>query len=331
MKAAVNIARGSAADTLVIKDMPLPEPGPGEVRVRIRTSGLNPSDVKVRSGAQGPMPADEVIVHNDGAGEIDAVGDGVGPHRIGERVWLYNVNRVAGGLTQCTVGTAAEAVCVPERRAIPLPDDISYEVGACLGVPAMTAHRTTLCAGAVAGRTVLVTGGAGAVGELCVQIAAGLGARVIATVSGPEKAEIARAAGAEEVVNYREEPLVERLGQLAPDGIDHAADVDFAAHVDLYPQIMKVGGTVGAYATASDLTPRIPFYPLAFHNITIWPVLVYSMDEGAKAVASGDITQLLTEGKLAPTIAATRPLDDVVAAHQAQEQGGFIGSQVLTL
>lgn len=331
MKAAVNIARGSAADTLVIKDMPLPEPGPGEVRVQLRTSGVNPSDVKVRSGAQGPMPADEVIIHNDGAGEIDAVGEGVGPHRIGERVWLYNVNRVAGGLTQCTVGTAAEAVCVPERRAIPLPDTISYEIGACLGVPAMTAHRATLCAGPVAGRTVLVTGGAGAVGELCVQIAAGLGAHVIATVSGPEKAEIARAAGAEEVINYREEPLTERLRHLAPDGIDHVADVDFAAHVDLYPQIMKVGGTVGTYATASDLTPRVPFYPLAFHNITIWPILVYSMDEGAKAVAAADITQMLTDGKLSPTIARTRPLDEVIAAHEAQEQDGLIGSQVLVL
>ncbi|MCV2863177.1 NADPH:quinone reductase [Albidovulum sediminicola] len=332
MKALFNIARGSARDTLRILPAEIPEPGPGQVRVRVAVSGVNPSDVKLRSGAQGPMVADKVIVHNDGAGVIDAVGAGVDPGRVGERVWLFNANRSPSGVSQGTVGTAAEYVCVNSLQAAPLPEGVSYEIGACLGVPAMTAHRAVLAAGPVRGRTLLVTGGAGAVGHSAIQIATGLGARVIATVSSAEKAEIARAAGAEVTIDYRTEDLGARLLEVAGDsGVDHVVDVDLAAHVGLYPRIIRPGGSAAAYATATNLTPSIPFYPLAMRNISLHPVYVYSIDEGAKMAAIGDINALLAEGRLAPRIARVFAFDDFVAAHEAQETGALSGNAVLRL
>lgn len=331
MKAIVNTARGSAADTLHLSEIGRPEPGPGQVRVRVIASGLNPSDVKVRAGAQGPMVADQVVIHNDGAGVIDAVGAGVDPARIGQRVWLFEVNRAKGGLVQGAVGTAAEYVCAPEGLAVQLPETTSFAAGACLGVPAMTAHRAVTCGGDVAGKTVLVTGGAGAVGHSAIQIAKAMGARVIATVSGEAKAQIAAEAGADAIVNYRAEDLVACLKALAPDGIDHVADVDFAAHVALYPEFLKVGATVGAYATATNLTPEVPFYPLAFRNIAVQPFVVYSMSAQAKAAAIADIVQMLERGQLTPRIGQTFAMAQTVQAHEALEASGVVGNIVIQI
>lgn len=332
MKAIFCTQRGAAADALEMVETDIPTPGPGALRVRIAASGVNPSDVKLRSGAQGPMVADRVIVHNDGAGVIDAVGANVDPARIGERVWLYNVNRSDDGLAQGVTGTAAEYVCVSEALAAPLPDNTDFETGACLGVPAMTAHRAVMCAGPVTGKTVLVTGGAGAVGHSAIEIAAAMGARVIATVSSSAKADIAVQAGAAHVINYKSEDLEARLIDVAGrNGIDHVADVDLAAHMELYPKILAFDATVGAYASTSDVNPAMPFYPLAFRNMRLQPVFVYSMSVAAKQAAIKDINRLLREGKLNPRIDRTFDLGDAVAAHQAVETGALTGNAILRI
>ena len=332
MKAVFNTARGTARDTLALKEVDLPSPGAGEVLVAMRASGVNPSDVKLRSGAQGPMIADQVLVHNDGAGVIEAVGEGVGPARVGQRVWMYNINRSADGLGQGPLGTAAQYAIIPAHLAVELPDEASFEAGACLGVPAMTAHRALMWAGPVAGRTVLVTGGAGAVGHSAIQIAKAKGARVIATVSNDIKAEIAREAGADEVLNYKATPLLDQLLDLVGNGgIDHVVDVDIAAHMEIYPQILKINGSVGAYASASNLTPALPFYPLAFRNIQLQPVFVYSMSDAAKAEAIKDINALLTSGQLSPRIDRRFALEDIAVAHETVEAGSLLGNAVVTL
>ena len=332
MKAVFNTARGTARDTLALKEVDLPSPGAGEVLVAMRASGVNPSDVKLRSGAQGPMIAAQVLVHNDGAGVIEAVGEGVGPARVGQRVWMYNINRSADGLGQGPLGTAAQYAIIPAHVAVELPEEASFEAGAGLGVPAMTAHRALMWAGPVAGRTVLVTGGAGAVGHSAIQIAKAKGARVIATVSNDIKAEIAREAGADEVLNYKATPLLDQLLDLVGNGgIDHVVDVDIAAHMEIYPQILKSNGSVGAYASASNLTPALPFYPLAFRNIQLQPVFVYSMSDAAKAEAIKDINALLTSGQLSPRIDRRFALEDIAVAHETVEAGSLLGNAVVTL
>ncbi|WP_372802443.1 NADPH:quinone reductase [Paracoccus seriniphilus] len=332
MKAIVNIQRGRATETLHLVEIDRPEPAAGEVRVALRTSGVNPSDCKLRSGVQGPMVADRVVVHNDGAGVIEAVGSGVDPSRVGQRVWLYNVNRSADGTSQGVRGTAAEQVCVPVELAAELPEGIGFDAGACLGVPAMTAHRALFWAGPLRDKTVMVTGGAGAVGHMAVQMAAAAGARVLATVSSDQKAEIARQAGAEIVLNYRQGDLAEQiLSVLGERSIDHLVDVDFAAHVDILPRIMRSGGNVGAYATASNLTPAFPFYPLAMTNIAIHPVFVYALLQAQKDQAISEINTFLREGKLKPLIAERFALAEAAAAHEAIESGRLIGNAILEI
>ncbi|MDB6177270.1 NADPH:quinone reductase [Paracoccus sp. Z330] len=332
MKAIVNTARGAAAENLHLLDIERPEPAPGEVRVAIRASGVNPSDCKLRSGAQGPMVADQVVVHNDGAGVVDAVGAGVDAARVGQPVWLYNVNRSPDGVGQGVRGTAAEYVCVRAALAAELPDGIDFDLGACLGVPAMTAHRALFWAGSLRDKTVLVSGGAGAVGHAAVQMAAAAGARVIATVSSDEKARIAAEAGAEIVLNYRQGDLADQIvAALGAKSIDHLVDVDLAAHIDMLPRIMCSGGTVGAYATASNLTPAMPFYPLAMSNIAIQPVFVYSLSQAQKDVAISDINDFLRVGKLKPRVAARFALSDAVQAHEAIEGNSLIGNAILEI
>ena len=332
MKAIINTARGSAAQTLALVERDQPEPAVGQVLVRIYASGVNPSDAKVRTGAQGPMPAGEVIPHNDGAGVIEAIGAGVSERRIGERVWLYNVNRTPDGQGQGLVGTAAEYVAVDADLAAPLPHGVSFEEGACLGVPAMTAHRAVFADGDVAGQTLLVTGGAGAVGLMAVQMAAAAGARVITTISNAQKAAIVADAGAETIINYRKENLLERLlSEVGENAIDRIIDVDFAAHAAMTPRILKRGGVIATYASGSDMTPAIPFVPLMFNNTVLEMVFVYGMPALAKKQAVEDINSYLRKGALRPLIAATFPLADTVKAHEAVEAGNLTGNVVLTL
>ncbi|HRD75884.1 MAG TPA: NADPH:quinone reductase, partial [Hyphomicrobiaceae bacterium] len=326
-------ARGAAREVLRFEDGPPPEPGAGEVQVRVHASGINPSDVKTRAGANGRMTAPRTVPHSDGAGVITAIGAGVPDRRIGERVWLFNVNRTADGLGQGERGTAAEAIVVDQRLAVPLPANASFEIGACLGVPAMTAHRAVMADGSVAGKSVLVTGGAGAVGSMAIQIARWSGAaNVIATVSTPLKAETALADGAHATVNYKSEPLAERI--LAVNGgkrVDRIVDVDFAAHAEVAVKVLAPGGVIATYASMSNRTPALPFYPLMFNDATIRLVAVYVMGWPAKEAAASDINQMLEAGKLRPRIAARYPLRSIVEAHETAERGDLVGKVVVAI
>ncbi len=332
MKTAIYTERGAARDVIKFADVEAPRPGPGEVTVKIQASGINPSDVKTRAGSSGPMTVTRTVPHCDGAGVISAVGSGVPERRIGERVWLFNVNRTADGTGQGERGTAAETIAVEAGLAVPLVEGVSFATAACLGVPAMTAHRCVMADGPVRGQTVLVTGGAGAVGAMAIQIAKWGGARVIATVSSEEKAAAARADGADGVVNYKTENVAERVLALN-DGqrIGRIVDVDFAAHIELATQILKPSGGIGMYASMSNRTPAIPTYAFMLLNAKVDFVLVYSMSDAAKQASFRDIETMLREGALKPRIARTFGLDQIIEAHELQEQGTHIGNMVLTL
>ena len=331
MKSVICFARGEAKDAFKIEERPTPEPGAGEVRVRVHMSGVNPSDFKVRNGSQGPMPASELVPHCDGSGIIEAVGEGVLERRIGERVWLYNVNRTEDGVGQGVRGTAAEQIIVDEKYAAPLPHGISYETAACLGVPAMTAHRLIFAEGPVKDKWVLVTGGAGSVGLTAVQMASAAGAKVIATVSSDEKAKIAIAAGAVATINYRSENTPEAVLKIT-DGtrIDRIIDVDFAANVNDAPSYLIQGGIIAQYGT-SDPSPTLDYRAHLLNNIVIRSVLVYAMSDEAKADAISDINQFLRDGVIQPIIHKVFPIEQVAKAHEEVEAGGYVGNTILAI
>jgi NADPH2:quinone reductase len=319
---AVWYERNGAADVLRIGEMPDPEPGPGEVRVRIVTSGINPSDWKRRQGLTRRMEFPRVIPHQDGAGVIDRTGAGVPESRLGERVWLYQAQ------IGRPFGTAAEYTVQAAARAIPLPPNTGFAEGAGLGVPAMTAHRCVCADGPVTGKTVLVTGGAGAVGHYAVQFAKLHGARVIATVSSEQKAQIARAAGADHTINYRTEDTVQRIRDLTGGaGVDHIVEVDFAGNFRVSREVLRRNGVLAVYAAGVAPQPPVPLQFQA-SNITIRFVLVYDMPEAAKQAAVHEITRLLEEGKLRHLFGPRFPFESVREAHLAVE-GGAIGKVVL--
>jgi NADPH2:quinone reductase len=314
--------RNGAADVLHLGEMPDPIPGPGEVRVRMVTSGINPSDWKRRQGLTRRLEFPRVIPHQDGAGVIDRVGAGVPASRIGERVWLYQAQ------IGRAFGTAAEYTVQPAIRAIPLPANTSFGEGAGLGVPAMTAHRCVLADGPVAGKTMLVTGGAGAVGHYAIQLAKLNGARVIATVSSDRKAQIALAAGADVTINYRTEDTVQRIRDLSGgQGVDHIVEVDFAGNFGVSREILRDNGVLAIYAAGIAPQPPVPLQFKA-SNITVRFVLVYDIPEAAKQAAAQDITRLLEGGKLQHLSGPRFPLESVQEAHRAVE-GGAIGKVVL--
>jgi NADPH2:quinone reductase len=323
MRAAWYERNGSAADVLTLGEMPVPEPGPGEVRLRVVVSGLNPTDVKSRAGSR-PMGFPRVVPHQDGAGVIDKVGPGVPASRVGERVWVFTVQ------WQRPWGTAAEFTVVPARLAVRLPSNTGFDEGACLGIPAVTAHRCLFADGPLAGQTVLVTGGAGAVGHYAVQLARWAGARVIATVSSPEKAAAAAAAGADHTVNYRSaDPAAQILELTGGAGVDRIVDVDFGANLPVSLKVLKVNGTIATYASMGDPEPKIPFYALMAKNTTIRPVLLYTMPDRARDEAVSDIVRLVEGGRLLHQIGARFPLERIVEAHQAQESGKVTGNIVV--
>ena len=319
---AVWYERNGAADVLQIGEMPDPTPGPGEVRVRIVTSGVNPSDWKRRQGLTRRMEFPRVIPHQDGAGVIDRVGPGVPESRLGERVWLYQAQ------IGRPFGTAAEYTVQPAIRAIPLPPNINFAEGAGLGVPAMTAHRCVFADGPVAGKTVLVTGGAGAVGHYAIQLAKLHGTRVIATVSSDQKAQIAMAAGAGATVNYRTEDTLQRLMNLTSGaGVDHIVEVDFAGNFKVSREVLRDNGVLALYSAGVAPQPAVPLQFKA-SNVTVRFVLVYDMPEPAKEAAVREITRLLEGGKLRHLAGPHFPIESVRQAHQAVE-GGAIGKVVI--
>jgi len=327
MKAAYYEAKGAARDVLRVGEQPTPEPAPGEVRVRVFASAVNPSDTKARGGLRvKEMPFPRVIPHQDGAGVIDAVGAGVERSRIGERVWVYeaNLNR--------PFGTAAQFTCVPAQKAVSLPEPVDFLAGACLGIPAMTAHRCVFADGAPTGRTVLVHGGAGAVGFYAVQLARlGGAARVIATVSRPEQAERAREAGADIVINYRTEDVVQRVTERcgAASAVDRVVDVAFGVNLPVNVAVLKPGGAIATYASDAQPEPKVPFWPLLAKDITVRFVLVYVMSAQAHQEAADFITRTLREGSLRHQVHRVLPLEEIVAAHEATEAMANVGKVLL--
>ena len=312
MKAALYEATGQARDVLKVTEIERPEPGPGEVRVRVMVSGINPTDVKARSGAV-PRPIDGFqIPDQDGAGVIDAVGPGVEQARVGQRVWLF----LAAGRKW---GTAAEWTVVPERHAALLPDNADMELGAMLGVPAITAHRCVFADGAVAGKTVLVAGGAGAVGHFSIDLAKRDGARVIATVSSPEKGELARAAGADLVLNYRQQNVAGEVRAYAGRA-DRVVEVALGANLDTDLAVSGPETVVVTYA-ATPPDPVLPVRACMSANVTLRFVLLYTIPETAVDQAVADITDALRAGALTPLPVHRFRLDDIAAAHEAVEKG----------
>ena len=324
MKAALYDRYGPAREVLRVEDIERPEPGPGEVRVKIEASGINPTDWKSRSGAT-PRPIDGFqIPHHDGAGVIDAVGPGVDQSRAGQRVWtwLAAANR--------RWGTAAQWTVVPGHQAVPLPDGISAELGASLGVPAMTAHHCLFADGPVEGRTVLVAGGAGAVGHFAIELAKNAGARVVTTVSGPEKAKLAADAGADLVVNYREPGAADQIRRFATEGqdgsggsragVDRVVELALAANLQLDLDVITPHAQIITYA-AEPQDPVLPVRACMTANVLLRFVLLYGVPRPVLEQAARGITKALEDGALTGLPVTRFPLDEIAAAHEAVEAG----------
>ena len=313
MKAASYDRYGPAADVLRVAEMERPEPGPGEVLVRVAFSGINPTDWKSRSGAT-PRPIDGFqIPHHDGAGVIEAVGDGVDPARVGQRVWLW---MSAAGRRW---GTAAEWTVVTERQAVQLPGNASLELGASLGVPAMTAHWCLFADGPVSGKTVLVAGGAGAVGHYAIELAVRAGAHVVATASGAEKAELARKAGAAHVVNYRDPDAADQI-RAAVGHVDRIIELALGANLALDLAVIKPGSMIVTYA-AEPADPVLPVRAFMTANVTMRFVLLYGVPRAALHRAAEDVTAALADGALTELPVHRFGLADIVAAQEAAEAG----------
>lgn len=326
MRAAWYEKFGAAREVLTVGDTATPSVGSGEVLVRLRTSAVNPSDTKKRAGSfPNLLDSGPVIPNSDGAGVIEAVGDGVNAKRIGERVWVYQAQFAR------RFGTAAEYVALNAARVIRLPNNSSFDVGACLGIPAMTAHRCVFADGDVAGQSVVITGAAGRVGYYAVQWASQAGARVIATASNDTDADACRQAGAAAVVDHRSKTFAADI--LAVNNgarVDRAIDLEFGANLATWIAVLKTSGTVATYGSTSVPTPTLPFFQLMYMDLTIRFVIVYAMPETAKRQAIDDISTALAAGRLTHRIAARYPLTRIASANEAIEQGTMRGAVILT-
>lgn len=326
MKAIIYRDNGTP-DVLRLVDRDLPAPGPGEVRVRVAVSGVNPTDWQARAGLGHPKHFPEVTPHLDGAGTIDAVGDGVDQGRVGQRVWLFMA--AAGRPT----GTAAEFTVLPAEQAVPLPDEIGFDVGAALGVPALTAHRALtvaedgprrLAPGALDGKVVLAAGGAGAVGHAVIQLARWAGATVISTVSGPEKARLATAAGAHHVINYREGDPAAEIRETAPEGVDIVAEVDLGTNLALDLAVLRTRGTISTYANDGGRPVELNVVQNMVLNTRFQFLVLYTAGTEARTAAVQDVAAAVRDGALPvgerhglPLIRF--PLDRTADAHRAVE------------
>jgi NADPH:quinone reductase len=306
--------QGSAADVLEVGEMAAPDPGAGEVRVRVTLSGLNPGDTKKRRGWLGSaMPFPRVVPHSDGAGVIDAVGVGVDPVRIGQRVWVY------GAQSYRPFGTAAQLTVVPSEQAVALPDEVSDEMGACLGIPGITAHRAVFSDGPVSGRTVLVQGVLGGVGSLAAQLARWGGATVIGTVVRTSDLDRVDSAVGRAVALDQPQPA-EAIRAYAPEGVDRIIEVAFSENADLDAAVAANDGVIAAYATRHD-RPEFPFWPMLFANLTI---RLFGSDDfplAAKRQAAADLTTAAREKALNIPVGTPLPLDRIAEAHDRVDSG----------
>ena len=328
MKAIVYEETGPSS-VLKLRDKPMADPGQGEVRVRLLVSGVNPTDWKSRSGSGSRRLDAPKVPNQDGAGVIDAVGSGVDGLGVGDRVWLWDV--AWGG----NEGTAQEYVTVPAAKAVALPVGESFDAGASLGIPALTAHRaltsmeggpSRLAPGALAGRSILVTGGAGAVGHAAIQLARWAGATVITTVSGDHKAELARRAGAGTIINYRTDDVVSAVREASPDGVDTIVDVNAPANIEVDLEVLKPGGTVAVYAANPGESLTVPIRESMTKNVRLQFILTYTVTDEQKENAVAAVSEALEAGALRVGedfgLPLSRfPLEETAAAHDAVEQG----------
>lgn len=325
MRAAFYTQQGDAREVLQTGELPTPEPGLGEVRVRLRASGVNPSDWKSRRGGTGRrMSAPMIVPHSDGAGEIDAAGSGAAD-RIGDRVWIWN------GQWKRAFGTAAQYIVVPSAQAVRLPESVGYEVGACLGIPALTAIQAVRLAEIAPDTTVLITGGAGAVAHYAIQLARLRGARVITTVSNDAKAAHARAAGAGETINYRTEDVGERVKALTDGrGVDVLIEVDLSVNAKFYPAVLRPHSMVVVYGTSAPET-ALPGHWLMINSVTLRSFLVYELSAADREAGINELTELLERGRLEHAVARRLPLEAIAEAHEIVERGEVIGNVVLDI
>lgn len=326
MKAAYYEKQGPATDVLRVGDLPTPQPGPGEVRVKLRCSGVNPSDWKTRKGGGNrKLFAPLIVPHSDGAGVIDAVGDGVPASRVGERVWLWN------GQWKRAFGTAAESIALPSGQAVPLPAAVSDSEGACLGIPAFTAMQAVRLAELGPGKTVLVQAGAGSVGRYAIQIAKARGATVLATVSSADKAVHARSAHADHVIDYKREDVAARVRELTGGtGVDEVIEMNLTRNAAAYPGMIRPHGRVVVYGVEGT-EAALPALWLMQNSIALKFFLVYELPAEDRRAALVELDALLRAGTLTHMIAAEMPLAEVARAHDLVESGTVTGNVVLRL
>jgi NADPH2:quinone reductase len=324
MQAVYYERNGAAREVLTVGEVQTPRPGPGEVRVKLAASGVNPSDVKSRQGSTRKIAFPRVVPHSDGAGIIDDVGDGVPKSRIGERVWVWN------GQWKRAFGTAAEFIALPAAQAVTLPDNVGFDAGACLGIPAMTAIHAVILADATKNMNLLVSGGAGAVSQYVIQFAKAKGANVIATVSSPEKAKAAHEAGADHVIDYKRENVGERVMEITDKrGVDAAVEMDLAANARLIPGVLRPKGRVIVYGTGPEAT--LPAAFCLFNSLRLQFFLVYELDAKEREHSVEAINDALKSGTLLNRVTQpTFSLADTVAAHEAVEHG-TIGNVIVRL
>lgn len=326
MQAAFYTRQGPAAEVLQVGEQPTPQPGPGEVRVRLRTSGVNPSDYKVRKGGFGRALAYPLVIpHSDGAGVIDAVGAGVPAARIGERVWIWN------GQWNRAFGTAAQYIALPSEQAVRMPDNLGDAEAACLGIPAFTALQAVRQAQLQPGMTVLVAGGAGSVGHYAVQFAKRKGATVLATVSSEAKAAHARSAGADHTIFYRSEDVGARVKALTGGrGVDAVIEMDFTANVPLYPACVRPGATIVVYGMG-QMEATLPTSWMMRNRLTLKFVYVYELEAADREACLRELDALLADGSLQHTVGLRLPLAEIARAHDLVEQGRVLGNVVLDI
>ena len=317
--------QGPAREVLTLGEMARPEAGQGEVRVKLMAAGVNPSDTYRRGGKHFGMEYPRVVPMSDGAGVVDQVGPGVARHWLGKRVWLYNGQRNGRAF-----GTGAEWIALDVDLVRPLADAIGFAAGATFGIPGMTAHVCVYCDGPVEGQTILVTGAAGAVGHYAAQVAKLGGARVIATVSSPEKAAHAATAGVDHVVNYRTEDVAQRVMALTEgQGVDRIVEVDVGGNLAASLQVLKPGGTLIGYASDGEQAPRVPIRTVMFKHLAIRGMVLPTSPHAWRRQAQDDLTRWAAEGKLVATVAGSFPLAETATAHEAVEAGGKRGTVVV--
>ncbi|KIN60026.1 Oxidoreductase, zinc-binding dehydrogenase family [Sulfitobacter noctilucae] len=313
---------GPALDVLTAQDLSDAAPATGEVRAALAFSGVNPSDVKSRMGRPGmTRPAfDTIIPHSDGAGVIEAVGDGVDPTRVGQRVWIWN------GQWQRPFGTAASHITLPADMAVPLPDDVSFETGAILGIPGLTAAEAVLGGGDIEGQSVLIQGGAGTVGLLAVQLAKWAGAFVVATCS-PRDMDRVKEAGADVVLDYAAPDLAARAVQ-ANDGalFPTVVEVELGLNIACDAETIAPNGRLAVYGSAKSMEPKMPFLPLLFKAVTIDIILIYLLQKSARDARIAQLHSALGAGALNCPVERIYPLSETIAAHEAVEAGGRSGA-----